>query len=97
MAHVSTEPGKLCDATAYFPLSCHCQGLLLLSPSIDVPRTLTLRIMAAIQSIVLQLAPYWRIVPRPALEIVTADLALVRLSTDFLWIDAPQVWLSGAQ
>ena len=58
------------------------QGVLLLSPSIDVPRTLVLRVMAAIQSVILPLAPFWRVVPSPPIEIVTADIALVRTTPD---------------
>jgi hypothetical protein len=34
--------------------------------------------MAAIQSIILPIAPFWRIVPSPPIEIVTPDPALVR-------------------
>lgn len=70
------------------------QGLMLLSPSIDVPRTVVLRAMAAVQGFLVAVAPYWRVVPRPTLEMVTADPQVVsapypdplhpfRLWTDF--------------
>ncbi|BDA44401.1 probable monoglyceride lipase [Coccomyxa sp. Obi] len=76
-------------------------GLMLLSPSIDVPRTLILRVMIAMQSLMVPLVPSWRIVPRPTLEMVTADpqvreqlqsdpfmdLALVRVRTARCFLD----------
>ncbi|EIE26115.1 alpha/beta-hydrolase [Coccomyxa subellipsoidea C-169] len=49
-------------------------GLLLLSPAIDVPRTLVLRVMSAVQSVIAPLIPGWRIVPQPTLDMVTEDL-----------------------
>jgi len=54
------------------------QGLMLLSPAIDVPRTLLLRIMEMLQGLVLPFFPHWRIVPSPPLHVVTEDLKLVR-------------------
>ena len=39
---------------------------MLLSPAIDVPRTLLLRVMEMLQGLVLPYFPHWRIVPLPA-------------------------------
>ena len=55
------------------------QGLLLLSPSIDVPRTLFLRVMSMVQDVILVVAPAWRVVPAPKLDDVTNDAAVVSL------------------
>ena len=60
---------------------CHIvilQGLMLLSPAIDVPRTLLLRIMEMLQGLVLPYFPHWRIVPSPPIHVVTEDPKLVR-------------------
>ncbi|CAL8470363.1 g9905 [Coccomyxa elongata] len=76
-------------------------GLMLLSPSIDVPRTPILRVMIAVQCLMVLLVPSLRIVPRPTLEMVTADpqireqlqsdpfmdLALVRVRTARCFLD----------
>ena len=64
------------------------QGLMLLSPAIDVPRTLLLRIMEMLQGLVLPFFPHWRIVPSPPMDAVTEDPKLVSpSSTGF---DAPK-------
>ena len=55
------------------------QGLMLLSPAIDVPRTLLLRVMEMLQGLVLPYFPHWRIVPSPPIHVVTEDPKLVRL------------------
>jgi hypothetical protein len=60
------------------------QGLMLLSPAIDVPRTLLLRIMEMLQGLVLPFFPYWRIVPSPPIDAVTEDPQLV--SAPFNWL-----------
>ena len=57
------------------------QGLMLLSPAIDVPRTLLLRIMEMLQGLVLPYFPHWRIVPSPPIHVVTGDPKLVRSSS----------------
>ncbi|CAK0736685.1 hypothetical protein CVIRNUC_000786 [Coccomyxa viridis] len=49
------------------------QGLMLLSPAIDVPRTLLLRVMEMLQGLVLPYFPHWRIVPSPPIHVVTED------------------------
>ena len=54
------------------------QGLMLLSPAIDVPRTLLLRVMEMLQGLVLPYFPHWRIVPSPPIHVVTEDPKLVR-------------------
>ena len=53
------------------------QGLMLLSPAVDVPRTLLLRIMEMLQGLVLPFFPHWRIVPSPPIDAVTEDPKLV--------------------
>ena len=60
-------------------MAADLQGLLLLSPSIDVPRTLLLRVMSMIQGIILLVAPAWRVVPAPSLQDVTNDADVVSL------------------
>jgi len=60
------------------------QGLMLLSPAIDVPRTLLLRIMEMLQGLVLPFFPHWRIVPSPPLHVVTEDLKLVRPASSYM-------------
>ena len=54
------------------------QGILLLSPAIDVPRTLLLRVMEMLQGLVLPFFPHWRIVPSPPISVITEDPKLVR-------------------
>ena len=51
---------------------------MLLSPAIDVPRTLLLRVMEMLQGLVLPYFPHWRIVPSPPIHVVTEDPKLVR-------------------
>ena len=51
---------------------------MLLSPAIDVPRTLLLRIMEMLQGLVLPYFPHWRIVPSPPIHVVTENPKLVR-------------------
>jgi hypothetical protein len=58
-------------------VSCCAQGLVLLSPSIDVPRTIVLQVMAALQGIILPFVPRLRIVPPPTLEMVSEDPKMV--------------------
>ena len=41
------------------------------------PRTLVLRVMSAVQSVIAPLIPGWRIVPQPTLDMVTEDLQKV--------------------
>ena len=54
---------------------------MLLSPAIDVPRTLLLRVMEMLQGLVLPYFPHWRIVPSPPIHVVTEDPKLVRSSS----------------
>ena len=54
------------------------QGLLLLSPAIEVQRTVVLRVMAMLQGLVLPFFPHWRIVPSPPIHVITEDPRLVR-------------------
>ena len=57
------------SATEAFAL----QGIICLSPAVDCPRTFTLRIMSAIQGLILLLAPNSRVVPQPQIPNITLN------------------------
>ena len=57
------------SATEAFAL----QGIICLSPAVDCPRTVTLRIMSAIQGLILLLAPNSRVVPQPQIPNITLN------------------------
>lgn len=59
------------------------QGVILLSPAVDVPRTFVLKIMAAVQGFIVRVAPGIRIVPQPVIPNVTLNPEEVWCSSCF--------------
>lgn len=54
------------------------QGAILHAPACDAERGLVLRIMAAVQSVLVPVIPYWRLVPVPPLKNVSWDAQVVK-------------------
>ena len=53
------------------------QGIICLSPAVDCPRNFQLKIMEAIQGIILMVAPNARLVPQPRIPDITLNEAEV--------------------
>lgn len=81
---------SVCRAAAWTPQHCcnslmnssllsfWVQGAILHAPACDAERGLVLRIMAAVQSVLVPVIPYWRLVPVPPLKNVSWDAQVRR-------------------